>query len=148
MTEVNDRFQAAIFVLANVQMPRWLLMWTLAVVLFAVAKFLTLWEARRHGRRIRSGRTASYVLLWVGMDPRAFWARKEPAEPVMTATAPGVIKLVSGALLLWGVAPIFHGVVAGWIGMVGMVLVLHFGLFHLLAVFWARVRSGRVCERI
>src|SRR5437868_2861432 len=42
-----------------------------------------------------------------------------------------------GAMLLFGVARFAHQpLFAGWIGMIGIVLILHFGLFHLLAIRW------------
>ena len=42
-----------------------------------------------------------------------------------------------GAMLFFGVARFAHQpLFAGWIGMIGIVLILHFGLFHLLAIRW------------
>jgi alginate O-acetyltransferase complex protein AlgI len=42
-----------------------------------------------------------------------------------------------GAALLWGVARWFtHPLAAGWTGMIGLILLLHFGTFGLLAAAW------------
>lgn len=70
------------------------------------------------------------------MDVRPFAAK--PATPPNPSAniLPGLIKAALGAILLWGIAPLFHGLLSGWIGMTGLVLILHFGLFHLLAAFW------------
>ena len=44
---------------------------------------------------------------------------------------------ILGAVLLWGVARWFtHPLAAGWVGMVGLILLLHFGTFGLLAAAW------------
>jgi predicted DCC family thiol-disulfide oxidoreductase YuxK len=52
-----------------------------------------------------------------------------------------------GAMLLFGVARFAHQrLFAGWIGMTGIVLILHFGLFHLLAIGWRN--AGRDAEPI
>jgi hypothetical protein len=48
-------------------------------------------------------------------------------------------KLGLGLLLLWGVAPRVpreYELLLGWIGMAGIVFVLHFGSIHLLSCFW------------
>ena len=121
----------------GIEVPRWVVMWGVAGLMFGIAKGLTLWEARQRRGALPVGRTAAYLLLWVGMDVRGFLQRRE-IERGWACAAPGVAKAIIGAVLLWGVAPMFDGMAAGWIGMTGMVLVLHFGLFHLLAVFWAR----------
>jgi hypothetical protein len=137
---MNDILQPVVGLLEGEAVPRWAVMWGVAGLMFAAAKGLTLWEVRRQRRRLAVGRTTAYLLLWVGMDARGFLrpGKLGALEPCRAEAAPGVAKAVGGALLLWGVAPLFQGVAAGWIGMIGMVALLHFGLFHLLAVFWAR----------
>jgi hypothetical protein len=51
-------------------------------------------------------------------------------------TAAGV-KIVFGAVLLWSVARQCRSMLlAGWVGMVGLAFVLHFGLFHAAAEVW------------
>ena len=113
--------------------PAWLMMWVLAGVLFAGAKVLTL---RAAPGKVSCGGALSYLFLWVGMNPREFFRSKNAAREGPIPIAPGVVKILVGATLLWGVAPLFTGVAAGWVGMAGMVLLLHFGVFHLLARFW------------
>lgn len=125
--------------------PRWAVMWAVAIGMFALAKLLTVWEVRRQGRRMRVGRTAAYVLLWVGMDPNRFTEGGRVEQTVQKA-APGLVKMFLGGFLLWGVAPMLKEIAAGWVGMVGLVLMLHFGLFHLLAIFW--LRRGMAVEAI
>jgi D-alanyl-lipoteichoic acid acyltransferase DltB (MBOAT superfamily) len=47
--------------------------------------------------------------------------------------------LMFGVALLFGAArmiPQQHAYVVGWIGMIGIVLILHFGMFHLLSCTW------------
>jgi predicted DCC family thiol-disulfide oxidoreductase YuxK len=49
------------------------------------------------------------------------------------------IKTLLGAALLWVGVPLTgaaHPLVAAWAGMIGIVLLLHFGLFHLLSLLW------------
>ena len=46
-------------------------------------------------------------------------------------------RIFLGAVVLFGVARFAnHSLLTGWIGMIGFVLILHFGLFHLLAIAW------------
>jgi alginate O-acetyltransferase complex protein AlgI len=52
-----------------------------------------------------------------------------------------------GAALLWAVArkmPATEPLLRGWIGMVGLVLLLHFGSFGLVALFWQSLRIDAV----
>jgi predicted DCC family thiol-disulfide oxidoreductase YuxK len=52
---------------------------------------------------------------------------------IVVATA----KILLGAVLLFGPARFAsHPLLTGWIGMIGMILVLHFGMFALLAIAW------------
>lgn len=121
--------------------PGWLLMWAVALGLFAGFKWLT-WR-RAQGRGL-GWRDAGYLFGWVGLDARTFL--KPPPEPttgLATAVAFGFAKLVfglaclTGAALLVGTEASPLGVV--WLGMVGTVFTLHFGAFHLLALAWQRI---------
>jgi hypothetical protein len=52
---------------------------------------------------------------------------------IVVATA----KILLGAVLLFGLARFAPDpLLTGWIGMIGMILVLHFGMFALLAIAW------------
>jgi Membrane bound O-acyl transferase family len=108
-------------------MPSWVVMWSLAIGIFAAAKFVTWWPARH---TIGLG----YLLAWPGMNPRAFApGRAAPASEWAAAA----LKLILGVTLLYGVARFVpNPLVQAWIGAIGLVLFLHFGLFHLLALAW------------
>src|SRR5439155_26018809 len=50
-------------------------------------------------------------------------------------TAVATAKILLGAVLLFGLSRLApHPLVTGWIGMIGMILALHFGMFALLAI--------------
>ncbi|HEY1785495.1 MAG TPA: MBOAT family protein, partial [Pirellulales bacterium] len=88
-------------------------------------------------------RHAGYLVAWPGMDAATFLdagrkaVRSAPAEWLLA-----VGNLALGIGLLYGVAdriPIAHPYVIAWVGIVGLVLVLHFGVFHLLSCAWRQV---------
>ena len=114
--------------------PRWALMWGLAAGIFCACKALAALQHRR--LRAPAGRWLGFLLLWPGMDARAFLL--EGASPPSAKTwAVAVSKTAFGAALFWGVAreaepPLLRG----WIGLVGLIFLLHFGVFHLLALGW------------
>lgn len=125
----------------------WVFMWLLAVAIFAGCKWQTWWEARAAGRVPRNWkRNVAYFALWPGMDAREFFddtARKHPIPPSEWLTA--IAKTLAGiALIRVGAREISfgHPLLGGWIGMVGLVLLLHFGTFHLVALAWQRAGIG------
>jgi alginate O-acetyltransferase complex protein AlgI len=120
--------------------PRWVLMWLLAFVIYAWAKWITWYDAPPTGAS--PGRHLGYLLLWPGLDAEAFLdpeplpARQRPARRDWI-WAGG--KCLLGAALFWGVARLLPGdmpYAVGWVGMVGLVLLLHFGLFDVLSCMW------------
>ena len=120
----------------------WCFMWILAFAIFFGCKWQTWWEHRRI-TNTGIGRTLGYLFAWPGMDAEAFLdsqrhaRRPEPKEWIWAS-----VKTVSGGLLLWSAVrrlPEGSDLLAGWVGMFGIILVLHFGTFHLLSLTWRSV---------
>jgi hypothetical protein len=120
----------------------WEFMWSLAFSIYAALKWQTWWRERAVTRP-PAWRSAAYLLAWPGMDARAFFHRNSIVTPPRARTwAEAVGQTVLGVTLLWGVArtlPENQPLVRGWMGMLGAVLVLHFGAFRILALIWQRL---------
>lgn len=118
----------------------WVMMWALAGSVFFACKLLTL--ARVDGGRRGVERVLFYFFLWPGMDTRPFFNAGSPARrPRAREWIAPAVKLACGVALLWVAVPAVGAgrpLLAGWLGMAGIVLVLHFGVFHLLALAWQR----------
>jgi len=118
----------------------WIVMWALALAIFAASKWLTFRDAVKRGVSIDRARAAGYLLAWPGMDAAAFLSPVDRRG--VAALADGVAAVLTiglGAVLIWGLAPAAipaHPLAAGWIAMIGIVLVLHFGAFALLSAVW------------
>ena len=120
-------------------LPNWGFMWLLAVAIFAGLKWLTWWQARKQSVHAR-WRSIAYLLVWPGMDANSFLdGDKRPRRPSARAWFWAIFETGLGAMLLWVIARLFpqsDGSLRGWIGMMGLILLLHFGSFQLLAFFW------------
>jgi len=121
----------------------WVFMWLLAAAIFAGCKWLTWWQARIVGSAAGNWkRSVAYLLLWPGMDARECFDNACDTPRIrsrewLAATA----KTIAGASLIWVGArliPLGHPMLGGWSGMIGLVLFLHFGTLHLLALGWQR----------
>ena len=122
----------------------WVFMWLLAAAIFAGCKWQTWWEALTAGHAAKGWRrNAAYLLFWTGMGAREFLddchekRRVPPAEWIAAAA-----KILTGLTLIRFGARVIafgHPMLGGWLGMVGLVLVLHFGIFQLLALGWQQV---------
>lgn len=120
-------------------MSAWLFMWSLAFAIFFGLKWLTWWQARHHFPH-RRGRSLAYLFVWPGMDAETFLEREKaaPVPPLRDWSRP-VLMTALGVLLLWVMArrvPDREPLMQGWIGLFGLVCLLHFGTFHLIALFW------------
>jgi hypothetical protein len=123
--------------------PRWALMWAMAVAIYVCCKWLTWQQAgARHGA---SWKNAAYLLGWPGMDAAGFLGEKAIAECWHCRSSEwfgAFKKLVVGATILFATArmiPAQHPYLVGWIGMTGIVLILHFGALHLLSCMWRSI---------
>jgi hypothetical protein len=121
-------------------MSSWKLMWILAVAIYAGCKAVTWINARPAHAPV--WRQTAYLLGWPGMDAARFL--HNTSGPKCSALLSNEwlgasAKVGLGAVLLFGVArmiPSDHQYLAGWIGMLGIVLILHFGVFQMLSCFW------------
>jgi hypothetical protein len=119
------------------RLPAWIFMWLLAGSVFLGCKWLVLADAIARGTNAPLHRRAAFLFAWPGMDAGTFLNRNamgkvSPSEWMFAAS-----KMLLGAGLYWGVARIGGGgLLSAWIGMIGIIFLLHFGSFHLLALAW------------
>lgn len=122
-------------------LPAWGFMWLLAFSIYAGLKWLTWWRARSMPHR--PWRSVAYLLAWPGMGAECFLdGRQIPASPSPRKWAWAVFETALGAALLWMIArsvPEGVALLRGWVGMLGLILLLHFGSFQLLSLFWRSV---------
>ncbi len=121
-------------------LPAWGFMWALGFAIYGGFKWLTWWRARAEDVQAGLGRSIGYLLLWPGMDARSFLSsRTRPPKPTTFQWASAIAKTAFGVLLLWGLArlvPPERPLVVGWVGLLGLIFLLHFGPFHIAALAW------------
>ena len=118
----------------------WAFMWFMAGAIFLGCKWLTFWRARQHYSDLQLNRSPAYFFLWAGMDAAGFLGVRRSQQNISAHLRQiifATLKIVLGTSLLFGVGRIAPNyLVAGWVGMIGMILILHFGLFDLAAIAW------------
>ena len=65
--------------------------------------------------------------------------KRRSASLVRKIWCMAIIKTLSGATLLWGIARLFPTeriLIIGWVGALGLLLFLFFGIFHIFALIW------------
>jgi hypothetical protein len=131
---------AAVLLFVRPMAPRWAFMWSMALALFAGAKWLT-WR-RTPVDNAPLWKHVAYLLAWPGMDAGAFLQTNPPrviVRPAVSEWSFAVAKTLFGAVLLVGgarIVPSQYPLAIGWVGLVGLVFVLHCGAFHLLSCVW------------
>jgi hypothetical protein len=121
--------------------PPWIFMWALAFSIFAGLKWATWWDARA---RIPHPpwRSAAYLFAWPGMDADTFLDPAQHAPRVAVRDGLWALsKTALGAALLWILArsvPATEPLLRGWTAMLGLILLLHFGTFEIIALIWQR----------
>jgi alginate O-acetyltransferase complex protein AlgI len=125
---------------ARNQVAPWQFMWLMTGAIFFGCKWLSIWRARRQSCYLRVGRALAYFFLWPGMDAEKFLRSPADRMPTLLPTPANIVaiaKIFLGFVLLFGLARFApHPLVTGWIGMIGMIFILHFGVFALLAIAW------------
>ncbi len=117
----------------------WVFMWLMAGSIFLGCKWLTFRRATRVNRDFSTKRALGYLCFWPGMDAVTFlnpWRAPERTGVKQGLAAP-LLKTLSGVILLFLLARFATiPLLAGWIGMIGLVLILHFGLFAVAGSMW------------
>lgn len=117
-------------------------MWLLAAAIFFGFKMLVL---ARTPAAISGLALAQWLWLCPALNLTAFLRQRDGSagEPLRLVRS-GLVNLTFGAVMLWMVAPQFAAMplVAGWIGMAGLIFTLHFGTFHLVTSFWRWMGRG------
>jgi alginate O-acetyltransferase complex protein AlgI len=126
-------------------LPAWVFMWLMAFAIFFGCKWLTFGNAIRRSGRVCPFRAAAYLFAWPGMDAARFLspdlAPCASRPGMMKSAALAAVRILLGALLLFAVArQTTEPILAGWIGMAGIILILHFGLFDLASIGWRALR--------
>lgn len=120
--------------------PRWAVMWLLSLLVFAGCKWIT-WQ-RTKVRDASWALQMGYLFAWPGLDADSFLqpnTGKKVARPNYGEWLFAIAKTSIGLAVLFGLTrlvPAEYPYLVGWAGMVGIILTLHFGTFHLLSCGW------------
>ncbi len=124
-------------------LPPWLYMWLLAAAMFAGAKWVVL-AAPSSPRAMPLPALLAWAFAWPGLNLNQFLhgpAAKVSRREWLAAAG----KTAFGASIIWGglrLLPSAPPLLVGWVGMIGIAFLLHFGVFHLLANLWRSVGFG------
>ena len=117
-------------------------MWILAFTIYAGLKWVTWWKARTQIPHT-AWRSAAYLLAWPGMDANSFLDATQLArQPTRRDWFWAFFETILGAVFIWIIAPALPNglpLVKGWAGMLGLVLLLHFGSFQILSRIYQRL---------
>ncbi len=116
-------------------------MFAISLSLYALIKLHVLTHYAASGNPVSPFDTVAWFFAWPGLDARAFFRRAVVTAPTVFEELFAVAKVGFGAGMLLLVAPAFRvdsELVCGWAALIGIVFLLHFGTFHLAAMFWRR----------
>jgi alginate O-acetyltransferase complex protein AlgI len=128
---------------ASIESAPWIRMVWLSLSIYGGMKWLTWYRVVRHAKVRSIAKSFGYLVAWPGMDATRFFDEQaRPARPSGGEWCFAMAKTLAGLAILWKGWPWLlpsAPMLAGWMGLGGLVLMLHFGLFHLLALFWQRL---------
>ena len=111
----------------------------IAVATFAVLKVETLRAFSVQRRKPSLRESLLWYLTWPGFDADSFLNRQTTDRPRPRDWLITVATCVAGLVLWLMVARRLledRPLIAGWFAIAGLLLTLHFGLLHLIALFW------------
>lgn len=121
------------------------LMCLICASLFLFVKAHSLWLFRRgQDSQLSLLDSLAWFVAWPGLNPRRFFRRSEGATFTRSEFVISIAELIVGSSVLFCLAPRWRDsqpLLSGWCALTGIALILHFGLFGLLAYAWNR--AGR-----
>ena len=112
----------------------WIQMWALAGSLFFLWKRMAL---AGNSHPLPPHRVLAFLLLWPGMDVLPWQCRVSTSGPALHWIKRGTVGVIIGIIcLILLPLPFENEVLVGWLGMCGVIGLLHFGIFDWLAAFW------------
>jgi alginate O-acetyltransferase complex protein AlgI len=116
----------------------WVFMWLLAAAIFAGCKWQAFYAEQAAALQAGWKRSLAFLFLWPGMNAREFFdTTAVPSKVSAREWGSALAKTVSGAALIWIVVRrVPEPMLAAWVGMLGLILILHFGIFHLISAAW------------
>lgn len=108
-------------------MKPWVAMWVYAFAMYLFFKILS-WP-----RHISVGAQLIYLFAWPGMDSSVLQRGPRTLAPAIEWLS-ALAKTLFGISLLWILPRHLPVWAQGWSGMFGLIFVLHFGIFHLIAL--------------
>jgi hypothetical protein len=114
-------------------LPPWIFMWVLSAALYIACKWLVFCDAQQENSPLRQ--KILFLFVYPGMDGWSFF-RRQALQAEGRPIGPTLLKIVVGIMLFVGALCVAetHSSVAAWVGMVAIVLFLHFGIFEIAAL--------------
>lgn len=142
---------ATLIVLSPLVLSGWTSMLVNCCAVFLGLKHGVWFASAAATQRVATTERAAFFLLWPGMDVAAFLDAQRTDNPKSTSRdwASAILKTAIAAIGLWIVVPMlapFPDAAVGIAGMLAAILLVHCGLFHLLALAWRA--NGRLVQRI
>ncbi len=145
----NSKDQSRIFLLLlGLLIPAWVLvpnlspfvtMCCISLSLFGLIKLHTLFEYSTQRTLPPTADILAWFFAWPGLNAPRFFTTTDCKAPAAREWLFAFTKTILGGCLFFFVAPAVLStdeLTAGWIALVGVVFMLHFGSFHLLALYW------------
>lgn len=120
-------------------LPSWIFTWVIAFAIFLGCKWLMWRRARRNGKSGGLLSSLRFFLLWPGMDAESLLWPAGVRDVSAATWLRGGTRTALGTACLWIAARSSvnsDSLWFGWLGMFGLILLLHFGVFELLGAAW------------
>lgn len=130
-------FPTAAILLWNTAWPRWAWMWTISFALYSGLKWLSWRRAASCGQS--KFRSIAYLIAWPGMNADAFLKPQAEEKLSRSHLKFATLNFACGAAILWISTLVDQSNLRGWTSMIGIIFVLHFGLFGILASIFQKL---------